>query len=103
MQSRIGRISALLKDSPRDEFLRHALALEYQKSGELDEARKVFESLLHDSPGYIGSYYHLGKLLEHQNENEGAKEWYLKGMELAKANDDRHTYNELKAAYEDIS
>ncbi|MCW3109668.1 MAG: tetratricopeptide repeat protein [Segetibacter sp.] len=91
-----------LKSSPTDSFLLHALALEYIKIGDDGEARKLFESILIENPGYVGSYYHLAKLLERTGENELAIQWYEKGMTAAKEAGDQHSYNELQASYEDL-
>lgn len=87
---------------PGDSFLRHALALEYIKLDNDKDARVLFEAILKDEPGYVGSYYHLGKLLERAGETSQAIEWYEKGMQQAKAANDQHAYNELQAAYEDL-
>lgn len=87
---------------PGDSFLRHALALEYIKLDNDKDARMLFETILKDEPGYVGSYYHLGKLLERAGETALAIEWYEKGMQEAKAANDQHAYNELQAAYEDL-
>lgn len=87
---------------PGDSFLRHALALEYIKLDNDKDARVLFETILKDEPGYVGSYYHLGKLLERAGETSLAIEWYEKGMQQAKAANDQHAYNELQAAYEDL-
>ena len=51
-----------MKEKPGDSFVKHALALEYIKLGNDVEAGKLFITLLENDPGYIGSYYHLGKL-----------------------------------------
>ena len=99
---RITRILAFLEQNPKDSFLRHALALEYVKAGKLAEARALFEAVLTDAPDYVGSYYHLAKLLEQLQETELAIQWYEKGMEAAKAAGDNHALNELRAAYEDL-
>jgi Tfp pilus assembly protein PilF len=99
---RISRIQAFLKDNPKDNFLRHALALEHVKLGEDARARELFEAVLSDSPEYVGSYYHLAKLLEKMEERELAISWYEKGMAAAKNAGDMHSYNELQAAYEDL-
>lgn len=53
-------------------------------------------------PGYIGSYYHLGKLLERAGDNAAAISTYEKGMAMAKAGNEKHAYNELQSAYEDL-
>lgn len=101
--NRIEKILAYLKQTPDDNFLRHALALEYIKQGDDVKARELFEVILSASPDYIGSYYHLGKLLERNNKTEDAIACYEKGMEAAKAANDQHAYNELQAAYEDLA
>ncbi|HEU4901258.1 MAG TPA: hypothetical protein VFT06_00665 [Flavisolibacter sp.] len=50
----------------------------------------------------MGSYYHLAKLLERQGQSEAAIAVYEKGLQVAKQAGDRHAYNELQAAYEDL-
>ena len=87
---------------PNDNFLRHALALEYLKINNNEEAKKLFVAVLKDSPDYIGSYYHLGKLLEKNGETNEAINCYERGMTEAKKVNDNHAYNELQAAYEDL-
>jgi Tfp pilus assembly protein PilF len=99
---RIAKINEYLISNPKDNFLRHALALELIKTGEDEQARGLFEALLMETPNYIGSYYHLAKLLEKLGEKELAMGWYEKGMEEAKLAKDQHAYNELQAAYEDL-
>lgn len=99
---RISKIKAFLETSPKDNFLRHALALEYIKVGEDLSAKALFEDILIESPDYIGSYYHLAKLLEKMEQTNLAIEWYEKGMAAAKLAKDNHAYNELQAAYEDL-
>ena len=100
---RIEKIKDLLKETPVDSFLQHALALEYIKLGNDGEARKLFESVLNHEPGYIGSYYHLAKLLERNGDNDAAIKIYEKGMEEAKKAGDKHGYGELRAAYEELT
>jgi Tfp pilus assembly protein PilF len=99
---RINKLKEYLQAAPTDSFLRHALALEYVKIGDDAEARKLFEDILATDATYIGSYYHLGKLLERTGANQLAIEWYEKGMAAAKQASDQHSYNELQTAYEDL-
>ena len=102
MTDRIGKILDFLKASPNDCFLHHALALEYVKGGDEANARQQFEINLANDPGYIATYYHLGKLLDRIGERENAIAVFEKGMEQSKAAKDMHTYSELQSAYEDI-
>jgi Tfp pilus assembly protein PilF len=99
---RIEKLKEYLVETPGDSFLRHALALEYIKLGMDGEAREQFETLLAADPGYVGSYYHLAKLMERNNEIEGAIKIYETGMEQAKKAGDKHAYGELRGAYEEL-
>jgi Tfp pilus assembly protein PilF len=100
--NRIEKLLDLLKVSPQDNFLRHALALEYIKAGDDITARNLFEEVLTQCPDYVGSYYHLAKLLERNSETDLAMQWYKKGMQAAKEAGDNHAFNELQSAYEDL-
>ncbi|SRR5258705_13814627 len=99
---RIERLKEFLKENPGDSFLQHALALEYVKAGDDENARKLFEELLVREPSYIGSYYHLAKLFERSGDNASAIKWYEKGMEEARKIGEGHAFNELKSAYEEL-
>lgn len=99
---RINKLKEFLAVNPNDSFLKHALALEYVKTGDTGMARSIFEELLENEPGYVGSYYHLARLLESLGKNEEAIQWYEKGMQAAKTAGDQHAYNELRAAYENL-
>ena len=98
---KIEKLKEYLQASPGDSFLQHALALEYVKLGDEAGARQLFEEILTHDPGYVGSYYHLGKLLERTGEPQLAIEWYEKGLAAAKAAGDRHAYGELQGAYDE--
>ena len=91
-----------LKADPTDSFVQHALALEYIKQGNDGEARRLFETIIEREPGYVGSYYHLAKLLERNRDNDGAVKVYEKGMEEAKKLGDNKAYGELRGAYEEL-
>lgn len=100
--SRIAQLEELLKQDPDDSFLRHALALEHIKTGNDEEAEKLFTTLLEKEPGYVGSYYHLAKLLTRTNKTTEAVRVYEAGMAQAKLAGDMHSYNELQGEYDDL-
>lgn len=102
MNERMAKLQQMLESAPDDSFLQHALALEHIKRGEDAAARNLFERILGQDPNYIGTYYHLAKLLERQGEQALAIEWYEKGMAAAKTANEMHAYRELQAAYEDL-
>lgn len=100
--NRIEKLLELLAATPDDNFLQHALALEYVKAGKDEAAQKLFENILTKSSDYVGSYYHLAKLFERNNNIEQALSWYEKGMAAAKQAGDQHAYNELQGAYDEL-
>ena len=102
MTNRIEKLQEFLLKTPTDSFLQHALALEYIKLDDDAKARELFTVILEREPGYLGSYYHLAKLLERIHEADAAKKVYERGMQEAQKAGDRHAYNELQAAYEDL-
>lgn len=99
---RISKLKAYMEESGKDSFLQHALALEYIKVGNDTEAKSLFNEILKREPTYVGSYYHLGKLLERIGDREKAMRVYTRGMEVATAAADHHSYTELRVAYEDL-
>ena len=100
--NKIDQLKEFLKATPNDSFLQHALALEFIKMGNDEEAKLLFENILLNEPAYVGSYYHLGKLLERINDNQAAIIVYQTGMKEAKLAKDNHSYNELQGALEDL-
>lgn len=99
---RIERLQEFLKANPNDSFVQHALALEYIKIGDDATARHLFETVLQRDENYVGSYYHLGKLLERNGDSQSAIAVYEKGMIKAKDVGEQQAYNELQTAYEDL-
>lgn len=100
---RVDKLKTFLANNPNDSFVQHALALEYIKAGDDVSARALFEALLAREPAYVGSYYHLAKLLERNGDTDGAVQVYEKGMEQARQAGDQHALGELRGAYEELT
>jgi tetratricopeptide (TPR) repeat protein len=96
------QLRELLKQSPNDSFLRHAMALELEKTGEDLQAILTFKGLLADDPAYVGSYYQLGRLLEKVAEPDQAILWYEKGIEYARKAGEKRAQNELQSALDEL-
>jgi tetratricopeptide (TPR) repeat protein len=99
---RIQKLQSFLDINPHDSFLLHALALEWIKKGDIDTAVSLFKKILKDQPEHIGSYYHLGKLLERKGLINEAAEVYKKGQDYARKAGEKHAFNELRQAIEDL-
>jgi tetratricopeptide (TPR) repeat protein len=100
MQStRLIALLEFLKSEPNDPFVIYALATEYNSLNDTERAFNYYHMLVKDHPDYVGTYYHLGKLYEKNQELEKAVETYQKGMEVARNKRDNHAYSELQGAY----
>jgi Tfp pilus assembly protein PilF len=91
-----------LKTDRSDEFTRFAIATEYAREGEMERAREYFEALVRDSPDYIGTYYHLGKLYEALGEQKLAEKTYREGIDVAERLRDGHAKSELQSALMEV-
>ena len=96
--TRLNQLKAMLEESPHDAFLLFALAKEYEKLGEQETALRYYLHLEEHEPGYVGTYYHLGKLYEQIGEAGLALETYDKGIEAARRAGDQHAMGELASA-----
>lgn len=98
MSARLPQLLQLLESSPADSFLLFAVAKEYESAGDTANALEYYQKLRHADPGYVGLYYHLGKLFEQKLDTENAIATYKAGMEEARKASDFHALSELKEA-----
>jgi tetratricopeptide (TPR) repeat protein len=96
--TRITRLYEFLEEDPDDPFVRFALAAEYRKIGEDEQALQWLEQLIVDRPDYVGTYYHLGKLYQELGRFTEAREIFDRGIETASSIHDFHTISELRSA-----
>ncbi|HQO90584.1 MAG TPA: tetratricopeptide repeat protein, partial [Chitinophagales bacterium] len=71
---------------------------EYEKLGDWGGAAQLLEKLLVIDSGYLGAYYHLGKIYEQLAEVKKALNIYEAGIRQAQAQQDLHTVGELRNA-----
>lgn len=100
---RIELLKTYLTKIPRDSFLRHALALEYIKGGQEDQAITLFSKLLEDDPDYVGSYYHFGQALARTGRTEEALLIFEKGIGVARRLKEDHALRELQQAADGLT
>lgn len=102
MSQRLEHLTRLLESSPNDSFLLFALAKEHEGLHNQRDALTFYLRLLESDPGYVGLYYHLGKLYEAQQDIEKAIMTYKNGIKVSKKAGDRHAMSELSAALLDL-
>ena len=100
MQStRLTKLLEFLESEPNDPFVLYAIATEYNTANVPEKAFEYYNRLVAEHPSYIGTYYHLGKLLEKTKETEQAITIYQQGMAAAREKRDMHAFSELQGAY----
>ena len=93
--SRIEILQQLLAQDPASTFARYGLAMEYVKSGELDQAVAAFEEVAKTNPNYSAAYFHGGQTLEKLGKLDEARDFYRRGIAVTR---DPHARSELEAA-----
>lgn len=96
--SRIDILKGFLAESPNDSFSRYALALEYIKLGQNDDAVREFEIVKTNDPDYVATYYQLAQLYQKLGKKHEAEKTFRTGITMATKSGDEHTRSELEAA-----
>ena len=95
---RLLQLMKFLEEAPNDPFTLYSIAFEYKNQGELGQAIHFFEQLFKVDPQYLGAFYQMGKIYEQKGEERIARDYYKKGIDIARKSNDPHTLSELKRA-----
>jgi Tfp pilus assembly protein PilF len=95
-------LKGFLDSDPNDSFSRYALALEYVKANQPDDAVREFETVKAKDADYVATYYQLGKLYQQLGKLHEAEKTFRTGITVAAKLNDEHTRSELEAALEDV-
>lgn len=98
MPDRLDALLQFYEDDPDDAFTQFALAQEYLKRGDTEQALAFFTRLVEQQPDYVGTYYHLGKLQEQLGRSEAAVATYQQGIRVAQGQRDFKNLSELQDA-----
>jgi Tfp pilus assembly protein PilF len=100
--NRVEILKGFLNDNANDSFSRYALALEYVKLGQNDDAVREFETVKTNDPDYVATYFQLGQLYQKLGKTHEAEETFRTGITVAAKIGDEHTKSELEGALESI-
>jgi Tfp pilus assembly protein PilF len=103
MINRIEILKGFLEENPNDSFSRYALALEYAKLGQNDDALREFETVKTSDPGYVATYFQLGQLYQKLGRTHDAEKTFRTGITVAAKAGDEHTRSELEGALEELA
>lgn len=97
---RVVELKQMLDISPDDTFLNYALALEWQKLGEITKTIEAFEKLIKKHETYLATYLQYGNILAEIGDTKKAIIIYNKGIEIATKQQNWKTKRELETALE---
>jgi len=100
--NRIEILKGFLNENPNDSFSRYALALEYVKLGQDDDALREFETVKGNDPAYVATYFQLGQLYQKLGRSHEAEKTFRTGITVAAKAGDDHTRSELEGALEGL-
>jgi len=100
--NRVEILKGFLDDNPNDSFSRYALALEYVKLGQHDDAVREFETVKTKDPDYLATYFQLGQLYLKMGQTHEAEKTLRTGITVASKAGDEHTRSELEGALEGL-
>jgi tetratricopeptide (TPR) repeat protein len=97
MNKRLELLVKMVQAGTADSFAHYALALEYKKEQQYDDAIEAFTQLREKDPQYLPMYLMAGQLLGSLGRGADAQEWLRAGIELAKKQGNTKTLGELQS------
>jgi tetratricopeptide (TPR) repeat protein len=94
---RLAMLNEILAQNPNDAFARYGLAMEYSKSGEVEQALDEFKKLLVSNPDYTPGYFMAAQTLARENRTAEAKKMLSEGIASAKRTSNAHAQSEMEA------
>jgi tetratricopeptide (TPR) repeat protein len=99
---RIAMLSEILTANPEDAFARYGLALEYSKTGQIEEALQEFKTLVEKNPDYTPAYFMAAQTLASASRVDEAKRWLVDGISSARRTANAHAQSEMTAMLEEL-
>jgi predicted Zn-dependent protease len=99
---RIAMLREILAANPEDSFARYGLAMEYSKSGQVEDAVKEFQTLISKNPDYTPAYFMAAQTLASASRVDEAKRMLVDGISSASRTGNAHAQSEMTAMLEEL-
>lgn len=101
-KSRLELFKEFVELDPSDTFSRYALGMEYMGVSEYENAIGQFDSVIGLSPNEPPAYFQAGLACISMDQKPRAKEYLVRGIEVAERIKDRHARDEMQAALDQL-
>jgi tetratricopeptide (TPR) repeat protein len=95
MLNRKEKLLEMLSQSPEDEFLNYAVAMEFKSELNLTQSILFFENCIKINPNHTAAMYQLALIFEEKGEISKVLEILDRGISILKSTNDRKTLNEF--------
>jgi tetratricopeptide (TPR) repeat protein len=95
MTTRLEKIKAMLKDDPKDTFLRYSLAMEYASHNQDEDALAAFTDLTKDKTPHVAAFFQAAQLLARLERYNESRTYLREGIEQARTQGDTHAAGEM--------
>ncbi len=95
MPTRREKLESMLKDDPKDVFLRYGLAMELDKEEDHDRSLDLLTELTEDDPPYVPAFFMAGQQLARLTRVGESRDVLRIGIEQARQQDNHHAAGEM--------
>ncbi len=99
---RIALLKEILGQNPSDTFARYGLAMEYSKSGQVEDALREFGALLEVNPDYTAGYFMAAQMLAREEREEEARKMLRDGIAAAQRTRNQHAQSEMEGMLQEL-
>lgn len=100
---KIGMLSGILEQNPRDAFARYGLAMAYAAEGKMDEALREFATTTEYNPDYVPAYQMAAQTLMKLGRMDEARARLQAGLAACERTGNAHAASEMQGMVEEIS
>ena len=101
-KSRLEQFKEFVEMDPSDTFSRYALAMEYMAISDFESSVQHFQEVLRLDPEYSAAYFQAAIACRKLEKAGDARNFLLRGIEVAEKKRDWHARDEMKAALADL-
>lgn len=101
--TRLEKLQALLEDSPDDEFLNYAVAMEHVAGSRSDDALAAFRRVLQVDPQHAAAFFQMAQLFARLGRVQEARNAATNGIAAARARGDQHAAEEITGYLDSLS
>ncbi len=99
---KIGMLSEILRQNPKDAFARYGLAMAYAAEGKIEEALREFAATTEYNPDYVPAYQMAAQTLVKAGRMDEARARLQAGLAACERTGNAHAASEMQGMVEEL-